>query len=544
MSTKNTLITFYKNHFTLVLLIVIALLTLLAWTNRFIQDDAFISFRYAQHLVEGKGLVWNVGEKVEGYTNFLWVLIIAFILNLGIDPVSFCFFIGPLLLAASLFFTYKTAFLMFQSKHKALLTIILLGTNYSFSAYATGGLETQLQALLFISSFYLFTRSFLKNIWPDSTLLTFSLLATAALLTRLDSSLFLIILFPAIIVFIFKQPISFSKKLIKSAILITPMSLITGTWLIWKLSYYGDIFPNTFYLKAQGTTLIFRGIYYVSVFFLFYYLFIFPILWIKNFKQLRTRLTFPLLFLFAFIFIWIIYIIKVGGDFMEFRFFIPILPHLFILFLWTFFIVIRQKKQQRSLIATLIICSFCYALFFSGTKGTESIKGLKRYITKKHWPEIGKILGKSLKYSPDITIAVSAAGAIPYYSRLKTIDVLGLNDAWVARHGIPFQKRPAHTKIATGEYLLQRKVNLVIEALPIDVPTWNKTLYAQAINKRFSFVTNAKNFPSDAKILEIPLNEKTKITMLYILKNPTIEEAIKKYKWNVSPLSLTITKNK
>ncbi len=48
----------------------IAALTALAWRNRFVQDDAFISFRYARHLVEGHGLVWNPGERVEGYTNF------------------------------------------------------------------------------------------------------------------------------------------------------------------------------------------------------------------------------------------------------------------------------------------------------------------------------------------------------------------------------------------------------------------------------------------------------------------------------------------
>jgi hypothetical protein len=41
-------------------------------------DDAGISFRYAAHLAEGGGFVWNVdGPRVEGYSNFLWVLILA-----------------------------------------------------------------------------------------------------------------------------------------------------------------------------------------------------------------------------------------------------------------------------------------------------------------------------------------------------------------------------------------------------------------------------------------------------------------------------------
>lgn len=43
----------------------------------FLTDDAFISFRYARNLVEGHGLVYDLGEYVEGYSNFLWVLELA-----------------------------------------------------------------------------------------------------------------------------------------------------------------------------------------------------------------------------------------------------------------------------------------------------------------------------------------------------------------------------------------------------------------------------------------------------------------------------------
>ena len=47
-----------------------------AWWVRSVQDDAFISFRYAKNLANGSGLVFNSGERVEGYTNFLWTLIL------------------------------------------------------------------------------------------------------------------------------------------------------------------------------------------------------------------------------------------------------------------------------------------------------------------------------------------------------------------------------------------------------------------------------------------------------------------------------------
>ena len=64
-------------------------LSLYAWqTNRhyFLGDDSYISFRYALHLAEGLGLVWNPGEWVEGYTNFLWVILMAGGILVGIPP--------------------------------------------------------------------------------------------------------------------------------------------------------------------------------------------------------------------------------------------------------------------------------------------------------------------------------------------------------------------------------------------------------------------------------------------------------------------------
>ena len=60
------------------------------WESRWIQDDAYISFRYARNLVEGDGLVFNPGDRVEGYTNFLWTMVAAVPLATGVeDPLPF-----------------------------------------------------------------------------------------------------------------------------------------------------------------------------------------------------------------------------------------------------------------------------------------------------------------------------------------------------------------------------------------------------------------------------------------------------------------------
>ena len=74
-------------------MIAVALVILLggalaSWFQWWTTDDAFISFRYAENLSEGKGLVFNEGERVEGYSNFLWTLWIAAGLSLGFEAGS------------------------------------------------------------------------------------------------------------------------------------------------------------------------------------------------------------------------------------------------------------------------------------------------------------------------------------------------------------------------------------------------------------------------------------------------------------------------
>src|SRR3990172_13263565 len=72
-----------KNFFIILLIITTLLVNILSfWV--YINDDAYITFRYSKNLASGNGPVYNVGEKVEGYTNFLWMLILA--LGLFISP--------------------------------------------------------------------------------------------------------------------------------------------------------------------------------------------------------------------------------------------------------------------------------------------------------------------------------------------------------------------------------------------------------------------------------------------------------------------------
>ena len=65
------------------------------WTYPFFSDDSFISLRYAERLLEGQGLTWTDGERVEGYSNLLWVLLVALFGACGVELVTAARALGP-----------------------------------------------------------------------------------------------------------------------------------------------------------------------------------------------------------------------------------------------------------------------------------------------------------------------------------------------------------------------------------------------------------------------------------------------------------------
>ena len=121
-----------------------------AWQLRWLSDDAFISFRYARNWVDGEGLVFNHGERVEGYTNFLWVLMLAIPYRLGLDiptmAVIFC-------LASQVGVLIMTTRLVKQlAPDGKPVTVSLaagvLACSYLTGTYATGGLRTTFGAFM------------------------------------------------------------------------------------------------------------------------------------------------------------------------------------------------------------------------------------------------------------------------------------------------------------------------------------------------------------------------------------------------------------
>lgn len=515
------------NNFNKLVCIIILILLLLGINNRFIQDDAFISFRYAQHLVEGHGLTWNIGEfiPVEGYTNFLWVIMISFGEALRLDPVLWSMMLGISFGAKTLFITYRLSLMLLKSKALALLTIVLLGTNYSFSSYMTGGLETQLQTFFIVAAaYYSFS---LVNGHGCSGLFSIaglSLLFSLAIMTRPDSVLICGVLYLYVFFKFIKNEHSIKICILKLSILTFSGGIVIGLWLVFKFIYYGSIYPNTYYIKAIGFSIetLKYGLLYFFVFLINYCIIFFIFLWMFHFKKIFCQIEFQIIMII--ISLWFLYIIKVGGDFMEFRFFVPMLPFIFLLISKNISIL-NSKISQLFFVMILPISSFIHSVEFEGYNQIESINSLNGHIVNKNqnWKGVGIVLNKIFGESIDpVIIGTHAAGAIPYYSKLPTVDMLGLNDRWIARNGTVIGVRPGHTRYTTLDYLLESNVNLVVGHPKVEL----SHVLPNCDPYEF-FPINKLLLPNTSKIIEIPLDDNYKIVVLYLKQHKHIDEKIK-----------------
>src|SRR5437867_3988405 len=220
--------------------------------SSWMDDDAFISYRYARNLARGAGLVYNVGERVEGYSNFLWTLLLAGAHRLGAPlpeiaralGVAFAVATGVLLLAFPVLPPGNPG-------AKALLVIlptVALFLTDSWAAWAVGGLENPLGAFLVASTFLLYFRSLsARNPLPAAA--TAGVLATLAALTHPSYAVFGLLLGAHSIANAVR-----SRAWHRPIALAVPALIVGAPYIAWKIGYYGHVLPNTFRDKVGPPT--------------------------------------------------------------------------------------------------------------------------------------------------------------------------------------------------------------------------------------------------------------------------------------------------
>ncbi len=531
----------------------IAGLLFLAYANRFIQDDAFISFRYAQNLADGLGLEWNPGERVEGYSNFLWTLLVAAGMKLGAEPAAFTLWVGLAFFCWSLLFAWRLALEAGLGHAGALITLLLAGTNFTFSSYATGGLETPLVTALFLAACLISALAMNGRIGRERGLLLLSAVATAGLLTRMDA----VILFtgPVLAVFVGGPPggPGMRRRIAADvARLAVIPAVIVGGWLAWKYFYYGDLFPRSFYLKAVNASSMERGLRYFYTFIVSYNLAPFLFFCIFFFGAIFRREHRVHFMLLATALFWCAYVLKLGGDFMEFRLMAPLVPVMMVLLVWLLFGCTPKRWIRAAGVVLILGGSVHHAGTFAYDRetGVEPVGMLSGHLfaPEENWVGIGRALAAAFSPSDDVVIATTAAGAIPYYARLRAVDMLGLNeppDAGapagngedVGDDGRAGEERllgvfvsaiPGHQRVMSYEYLNRRKVNLVISH-PIVTRVGEDPGILPLLP-----VSGPPHL--SGIVISMPIGGGYQVEMLCIRPNAAVDSAIARHRWPARPV--------
>lgn len=426
----------------------------------FLGDDCFISFRYAGNLVDGQGLVWNPGERVEGYTNFLWVLLMAAAMVLGVAPETASVAIGitagagllgALLVCGAREWDWADPFVW--------LAPFALATSRSFTAWCTGGLETMFFTLLL----FLGVAAHLRERESGTARpLASSLLLAAAALTRPEGNLFALV----VGLFFVGEILMHRRRFRTGLVWALPYLAIVGTHLLWRHAYYGYWLPNSFHAKVPGAWWE-QGWRYLSLFaedyHILWFLPLIPAVLLSG-RRFRHGL------FAALIGVYLLYVLYVGGDRFEFRFLVVVMPW----FYWLLADGLRRisalgtgsHRPGRALAAALALALLLTTHLGSrraaaaGVRhGVAGIEIIRDYAKRR--ADSGKFLRNWIERGllpRDVVLCVGGAGALPYYTGWPTVDRRGINDLTVARMPIAGRGLIAHEREASYEYLLERKV--------------------------------------------------------------------------------------
>jgi len=436
----------------------------LASEAKFIQDDAFTSLRYVQNFVDGNGLVFNIGERVEGYTNFLWVLLLSAVsflahaLNLNLPLVAqvLSTLFGVLLLVS----TYLLAKKIIAKNYSGSIISSLLALSAPamvlfttpFIYWSVSGMETPLFVSLTLLSVYYFI-----DYEEQGKRNAFVIVSVLNSFLRPEGMFFFILLmsFKLIKNFFSAEEFKLSKKIklsfdssIKKSLIIYAVPVIA--YIIFRLLYYGYPFPNTFYAKTEFTTqFLTRGWnYYINFLeeYLLFGLFYVPVL----IQLMRSRTNAKENILIGFALVYTITIIVIGGDVLPVnRFFLTIMPMLFILFINSTTELIEEfLKGKVNLIAkySLVIILLAYSvinyqhnlpvMMEKRAYETGLVTKMKIYAELLNTVRKDKIKIKSKNKIKTTSVAMSTIGAFSFYSGARVIDLVGLTDEYVAHNPI------------------------------------------------------------------------------------------------------------
>jgi arabinofuranosyltransferase len=408
-------------------------------------DDAYISYRYAENLANGNGLVFNPSETVEGYSNFLYVLLVTPLVMISRDHIYFLSCILNIFFLIAAFWLFRRHVERKWGTADSLTAGVLFALSPILWVWTASGMETPLVLLLQIAMWITVDR--LSGGYDRREFRIFAILLILSVLSRADG-----FIFPVIGIVWIALRRQYKAALYSFAVLI----LITGAYVGWRYGYYGYLWPNTYYVKISGPlpqriasaarqlreVLFLKGL-------LAHFVVVAAVLLAgisgifksRNFKISNIDCG-PVLMLGL-----IAYWLYIGGDVFVERFLIIVIP----IGILSLFRCVRMFHDRLASIGFPLVM-----LLFQFTPVLHDSNFDYRAHKYDHWLTLGKFLGR---HHPQATLAIDAAGKVPYFSKLYTIDMLGLNDLHIAHLPSSFFQL-AHNKY-DPDYVLLRRPQLI-----------------------------------------------------------------------------------
>lgn len=427
-------------------------------------DDAFISFRYARNLAEGRGLVFNAGERVEGFTNLLWTLLCAGAIRLGLDPVDFSQALG-ILFSGLTILTLALASWRRAPNHEPALPWAALGFAAMPHAqiFATSGLETS--SFIFLSTVVVLAASRARS---QGAWLWVGLCAGLLIASRPDGLLLAGVSGALSIMRARREGTRLPFRAWYKGFLAIMVPLV-----VLKLAWFGALIPNTFYAKSADRPYFSIGLHYLSLFFGGYRILAVGLVATSILAGLPGRSTdsTPARSLRAEPSIWLVslllylaFVAWVGGDFMFARFIMPVVPLIFLGIEG----LIRELPWApgRPLLGLGMLLGVV-----SAQVPEEVLQGRGHVVEERlTYPpeevERARALGASLReLFKGLEVRACAHGTqvmLAYYAEIPyVIEGFGLTDPEIARAEVATRGRPGHEHGVTESYLQEKGVHFI-----------------------------------------------------------------------------------
>jgi arabinofuranosyltransferase len=474
-----------------------------AIARAWVCDDAFISYRYAEHLVAGKGMVFNAGERVEGETNLLWTLWTALGLALGAGAIAWTKLWG---LAC-----YVAALALLARRGRELGAIpaaaIFGATTIAWAEFATSGLETSAFTLSALGAYYLVSD---PGRPPRAGLA--GLVIGASALLRPDGIVFGVVIGVWLLA---GGAGPRGRQALRAALVFAAgVAIVWIPATIWRVVYYGDLVPNTYYAKSADRAWWSQGAAYVWLFAGRYWPLVlaFPL-------AVAARRRAAIALELAMAGVYTIYVARVGGDFMFARLLVPVTPFLALALARGLAgaLADRPRTHAAAVGVLALALAFMPQAVDGRPPGTHGVVDERLFYTRWYegWADNadhdGAILARMFDGLPVTIGFIGTEARLVYRSRVATAIECetGLTDRVIARQPLAERGRVGHEKHAHLDYLLGRGVELVFaeharEILDLDrflpdievdlggvkawVVVWNPTIMAALRARGATFV--------------------------------------------------------